>query len=126
MTTYNSYKDSHGTPLEAFTKSTPPGWDPGQSDTYPLRAYIERLRLFTRMTDLCGGQIGPAIAGRLKGRAFHLAMALTITCPRTGQIMTGDEALAFEGYPTQVDEVGNPLPPADSGLKQLLNILRAK
>ena len=60
MTTYNSYKDSRGTPLETFTKSTPPGWDPGQSDTYPLRAYVERLRLFTRMTDLRADQLGPA------------------------------------------------------------------
>ena len=126
MTTYNSYKDSHGTPLEAFTKSTPPGWDPGQSDTFPLRAYVERLRLFTRMTDLRQNQIGPAMAGRLKGRAFHLAMALTITCPRTGNIMVGDEALAFEGYAPEYDQAGNVLPGADSGVKQLLHVLRAK
>ena len=126
MSTYNSYKDSHGTPFEAFTKSTPPGWDPGQSDTCPLRAYVERLRLFTRMTDLRQNQIGPAIAGRLKGRAFHLAMALSITCPRTGNVMSGDEALAFEGYAAEYDQAGNIMPGADSGVKQLLDVLRAK
>ena len=126
MTTYNSYKDSHGTPLETFTKSTPPGWDPGQSDTYPLRAYVERLRLFTRMTDLRNDQLGPAIAGRLKGRAFHLAMAMSFTCPRTGKVVNSDEVLAFEGYAPEMDAAGNMLPGADGGVKQLLDILRAK
>ena len=126
MTTYNSYKDSHGTPLETFTKSTPPGWDPGQSDTYPLRAYVERLRLFTRMTDLRADQLGPAIAGRLKGRAFHLAMSMKFTCPRTGVQMNGDEVLAYEGYQPEMDPNGNMLPGAPNGVQQLLDILRAK
>ena len=78
------------------------------------------------MTDLRQNQIGPAIAGRLKGRAFHLAMALSITCPRTGNTMSGDEALAFEGYAAEYDPAGNILPGADSGVKQLLDIFRAK
>ena len=78
------------------------------------------------MTDLRKNRIGPAITGRLKGRAFHLAMALGITCPRTGNIMSGDEALAFEGYAAEHDQAGNIMPGADSGVKQLLDVLRAK
>ena len=78
------------------------------------------------MIDLRQNQIGATIAGRLKGRAFHLAMAFSITCPRTSNVMFGDEALIFEDYAAEYGQTCNIMPGADSGVEQLLDVLRAK
>ena len=56
-----------------YTKSTPPGCQEGIS-RYPFRPYSQTLKLWTPFTYLTDTQIGPAIAGRLKGRLFYLAM----------------------------------------------------
>ena len=91
-------------PLPQYTKSVPPGWDPS-IQTFPLRSYIDRLKLWTRTTVLRSEQMGPAVAGRLVGRPFDVAMQLTVdisTRPDMAaysgkEVLQGDDALAFPG-----------------------------
>ena len=61
--------------MEAFTRGTPPGWRPGMSN-YPLRRYKQLLGLWWRQTELQEAQVGPVMAGRLRGTAFQIAMAM--------------------------------------------------
>ena len=84
-----------GLPLESFNRSVPPGWKPYQQH-YPYRRWLERLRLWYRQTDLDATQTGPAVASRLTGRPFNIAMATTITT-QNGTVLRGDAALAHEG-----------------------------
>ena len=58
------------------------------------------------MTDLGIEQIGPAIAGRLQGRPYNMAMSLRIT-NRAGVVMVADEALAYPGEAVALDGLGN-------------------
>ena len=83
-----------GLPLDQYTKSTPPGWKPNMIH-YPYKRFIERLKLWYRQTDLPATALGPAVAGRLSGRPFNLAIALKFTVASTGVELRGDEALAF-------------------------------
>ena len=69
-----------GLQLDQYTKGTPPGWRPNLAH-YPYKRYLERLRLWYRMTDLSAEQVGPAVAGRLQGRPFNQAMKLRIELP---------------------------------------------
>ena len=114
-------------PLPQYTKSVPPGWDPS-SQTFPLRAYIDRLKLWTRTTDLRNEQMGPAVAGRLVGRPFDVAMQLTIDISVRPdmvafygrEILVGDDALTFPGTPA---DVANGLQELRSGLAQFIRRL---
>ena len=63
-------------PLDSFTKSCPPGWQP-KLKRYPFRRYMQLLRLWRLQTDMDEEKIGPAICGRLKGIAFQYAMNLS-------------------------------------------------
>ena len=112
-------------PLEQFNVSTPPGWKP-HTTNYPLRRYLERLRLWYRLTNLLPEQLGPAVASRLQGRPYDLANALRFTLP-DGRTIVGDEALAYPGADPQVDpNTGAILTPAvANGLQALLRILTA-
>ena len=67
--------ESIGLPLDVYTKATLPGWKPGIAH-FLFRRYLERLKLWSHMTDLQAGQLGPAVAGRLQGRLFNLAMVM--------------------------------------------------
>ena len=81
-----------GLPLESFNRPTPLGWRAGDK-RYPLRRYTQLLRLWWRITDLPEVAAGPAMAGRLRGSAFQLAVArrtaqgaaLRGSFPRTGR-----------------------------------------
>ena len=73
---------------------------------YPFRRYMERLRLWYRQTELDVGTIGPAVAARLQGRPFNLAMSLAFQ-NRDGAQLRGDEALAFAGAPALLGGAGN-------------------
>ena len=115
-----------GLQLDQYNKGTPPGWRPGLFH-YPYRRYIERLRLWYRITDLDVAQVGPSVAGRLQGRPFNLAMSLSIT-DRGGEVLTGDSALAFPGRDPLVD-TGTGLirePALENGLQVLLKVLHHK
>ena len=91
---------------------------------YPFRRYMERLRLWYRQTELDVEAIGPAVAARLQGRPFNLAMSLAFQ-DRTGRQLRGDEALAFAGAPATLDAQGAVVAPAiDSGIQQLLRVLQ--
>ena len=88
-------------PLDTFTQSTPPGWRPGLR-WYPLMRYRQLLALWYRQTSLGETQLGPAMAGRLRGTAFQFALALTAQRLDldTGnrRQMIGDELLAQPGH----------------------------
>ena len=106
-------------PLMQFTTSCPPGREPHITH-YPLRLYLEKIRLWWRLTDLRSDQIGPAVAGRLAGCPFNIAMAVQVP-DANGNILTGDTALSYEGSPA--DEV-NGIPHTDIGLRVLLRALQ--
>jgi hypothetical protein len=101
-------------PLEAYNKSTPPGWKPGLY-RYQFRRFMERMRLWYRLTDLNVDQIGPAIAGRLQGKLFTLALRTQVRA-QDGRMLTGDEGLAYPGADPVMDAAGNvQVPAAPSG-----------
>jgi hypothetical protein len=116
---------SSGLPLEAYTKSVPPGFAVGQTH-FPFRRYLERLRLWYRLTDLDASQIGPAVAGRLSGRPFNLAMSLRIDTLGPAGVLVGDAALAFPGQAQAIDpQTGLLLQPAiESGMQQIIRVLQ--
>ena len=110
-------------PLEQFNTTTPPGWRP-HLQNYTYRRFLERLRLWYRLTTLLPEQLGPAVTSRLQGRPYDLATSLRLPLPN-GQTLLGDEALAFAGQDAIIDQAtGAVLQPAvSSGLQQLLRIL---
>ena len=115
--------ESNGLPLESYSKTVPPGWNTGIPH-FPFRRYLERLRLWYRWTDLLPEQVGPAVAGRLGGRVFNHAMAMSITL-RNGAVLSGDAALAFAGAGPILDAQGAQIAPAvTSGLQQLITLLQ--
>ena len=81
--------------LLKFNKQSPPGWRPGIR-SYPLRLWLKRLQLWYRVTDLPQASRGPAVAARLEGRPFDLAVELTLN-DHNGARLYGDEALAYPG-----------------------------
>ena len=110
-------------PLDEFNKTTPPGWDPSRAESYPLRAYIERLKLWGRLTDLRPDQVGVAVASRLRGRAYRLALSLKVEDPRAGLEYRGDDALAFAGH---VADPNLGLPAVPSGFRCLIELLQRR
>jgi hypothetical protein len=115
--------ENTGLPLEAFTKSVPPGWKPGLPK-YTFRRWLERLRLWYRTTELSAEQAGPAVAARLQGRVFDTALSLRISLP-DGRTIVGDEALAFPGADPVLDPQTGAVttPRQDTGLQHLLREL---
>ena len=112
-------------PLDQFNTTTPPGWKPHVTN-FPLKRYLERLRLWYRLTNLLPEQLGPAVASRLQGRPYDLANSLRVTLP-DGRTIVGDEALAFPGADAQLDpQTGLVVVPAiANGLQALLRVLTA-
>ena len=66
-----------GLPLDQYTKACPPGWRLGLAH-YPLKRFLDLLRLWYRLTDFDNTQVGPAVAGHLQGRPFTLATEMTM------------------------------------------------
>ena len=109
-------------PLEAYSKGTPPGWKPGLY-RYQFRRHMERMRLWYRLTDLNVDQIGPAIAGRLQGKPFTLAMRTQVRT-QDGRLITGDEGLAYPGADAVLDAAGQvQVPATPSGTQCLMRML---
>ena len=79
--------ETEGLPLDAFRRLTPPGWKP-YLQRYPFRRWLERLTLWYRQPDLDITQVGPAVASRLGGKPFNLAMVLR-TELSTGETIGG-------------------------------------
>ena len=111
-------------PLQEYRRDIPPGWMPGNPQ-YPLKEYLEKLRLWYRIAGVEDENIGPLIAGRLYGRASKLAMALRVPRP-DGTMDVGDAALVR----LAVDEVHDPVTgqlvqhDIPSGVQYLINALR--
>ena len=113
-----------GLPLDQYSASVPPGWRPNMSH-YPFRRFLERLRLFYRMTSLGQEQVGPALAGRLQGKPFNLAMSMKIT-DRSGNVLVGDAALAYPGENATVDLAGAAISAIEAGVQQFIRILQSR
>ena len=113
-----------GVPLEEYRKDIPPGWEPGLA-AYPLKLYLERLKVWYRLFEGADEQVGPLVAGRLRGRAQTIALNLRLPDP-VGNIDVGDAALVR----LSVDEVRDPSSgqilqvAIPSGVQALLNALR--
>ena len=97
---------------------------PGLPD-YPLRLYLERVKMWYRLYDGMDETVGPLLAGRLGGRAQKIALSLRLRDPH-GNIDVGDAALVR----LAVDEVRDPTNPAIvlqehivSGVQALFNAL---
>ena len=106
---------SGGLALDQYSATLPPGWRPGLTH-FPFRRYLERMRLWYRMNTLHPSQLGPAVAGRLQGKPFNMAMRLRITV-RDGRTLVGDHALAYEGLP---EDLTNGITAAEAGLQMII------
>ena len=114
-----------GVPLDEWRKDTPPGWKPG-IESYPLKLFFSKLKLWYRCCEVADEIVGPLIAGRLQGGAQRLALELKLVRPDGGYDI-GDAALVR----LSVDEVIDPndgvtiiqhhIP---SGVQALCNALR--
>jgi len=89
---------------------------------YPLKRFLDLLRLWYRLTDFDNTQVGPAVAGRLQGRPFTLVTEMTIR-KQDGTELTGDAALA---HPGEEAGVGGVPPATQSGLQSLIRTLQNK
>ena len=114
-----------GLPLGELRKDVPPGWAPGDP-SYPLKLFMERLRMWYRTFEGADETVGPLLAGRLQGRAQAIAHSLRLPDP-TGNIDVGDAALVR----LAVDEVRDPANPNNilqhhipSGVQALCNALK--
>jgi hypothetical protein len=93
---------------------------------YPLKVYLDRVRMWYRVWDGADESVGPMLAGRLRGRAQKIAMNLRLVNP-LGEYDVGDAALVR----LSVDEVLDPLTgqviqhAIPSGVQALLNALRS-
>ena len=120
-----SQPSTGGVPLEEWRKDVPPGWKPGL-ESYPLKLFFAKLKLWYRCCEVPDEVVGPLIAGRLQGGAQRLALELKLIRPDGGYDI-GDAALVR----LSVDEV---LDPNDgitviqhhipSGVQALCNALR--
>ena len=115
-----------GIPLDTFNKNTPPGWRPGNAK-YPLRRYIQLLRLWWRQTELPEHAAGPAMAGRLRGAAFQLAMKMKMDrldlAAGNRREMEGDELLARPSHPEWQDANGVQHQAEPAGASLLMDLL---
>ena len=119
-----------GLPLDAFTKTTPPGWRPG-NPKYPIRRYMQLLRLWWKQTDVQDQCLGPVIAGRLRGTAFQFAMAiqaerLDLSDPDAGirRTMVGEELLSQASHIDHTDRHGRHHPASDNGAQLSVRALQ--
>ena len=114
-----------GIPLDEFRKDVPPAWMPGDMK-YPLKQYLERVKLWYRLYEGADESVGPLLAGRLRGRAQQIALNLRLPDPH-GRVDVGDAALVR----LAVDEVRDPLngqviqEAIPSGVSALLRALRS-
>ena len=124
-----AYENSHSLPLEVYNKSTPPGWTPGDA-RYPLRRYQQLLDLWVRFTDLSPEKRGPAMAARLKGSAFELAIRMRTTrhLPPDGRVqeLESGAALACDEIAAFTLPDGTNVPSQPGGGALLFALLEAE
>lgn len=128
-----------GIPLDEYTKSVPPGWRE-DVDNYPFRTYLEKLRLWNRITDVNDNDKGATIVGRLKSDAYKTAMATKIQRVQNLEdpgrpgvfnlrvaTLTGDDAICSPASDAVLGEGGVLLLPAQvSGVRAMLETLRGE
>ena len=106
-------------PLEEFTRSTPPGWKPGQYK-YTFKQYQQNLKLWWRSKNVDdNGVAAILVASRLQGLPRKRALNFRIV--RNNVEYVGDDALVL---PRVDDGQGNQL--EASGFEQFLAALRAE
>ena len=125
MATAASSSTGGGIPLDEYRRDVPPGWSPGNME-YPLKLYLERVKMWYRIYEGPDESVGPLLAGRLRGRAQQIALTLRLPDPHGG-VDIGDSALVR----LSVDEVRDPVngqviqQAIPSGVQALLAALRA-
>ena len=101
---------SHGGPTRLFRKwrnslggvAQGRTWGPG-IESYPLKLFFNKLKLWYRCTEVPDEIVGPLVAGRLVGRAQSIALELRLIRP-DGTYDIGDAALVR----LSVDQVLDP------------------
>lgn len=105
-----------GLPLNTFSKNVPPGRRSG-NPKYPIRLYVQLLRLWWRQTEVSETACGPTIAGRLRGTALQVALALSRDrldlTTGTRRIFTGDDLLTEPAHPEWTDTLTGEVHPAE-------------
>ena len=108
--------------LKSYSKDIPPGWRPR---SYPLKEYIEALKVWTKLATLPEEKWGAAIMSRLDGQALKLAQSLTFPRYDPENNMnyrpTGIDALSLPWLPPGRTPQGVEYPAQDSGAKHLIN-----
>ena len=115
--------------LHSYINSCPPGWDPAVAHRYPLRRYLQLLRLWSHQTDMGTTKKGPAICSRLRGAAFQYAMQLSQMRLNmtTGALErnTAPELFAEAAYDEWIHhQYGTVFPAMDSGTSFLIESLK--
>jgi len=49
MATASGSVGTGGIPLEEYRREVPPGWDPAGMAAYPLKVYLDRVRMWYRL-----------------------------------------------------------------------------
>ena len=70
--------------LQTVTNRVPPSWCPEKDKQYPLRVFLQDLRLWQVGTDMDVARQGPSVAQRLAGSAKELARELDATALSVG------------------------------------------
>ncbi len=124
-----------GIPLDEYSKSVPPGWR-GDIDTYAFKRYLERLKLWGRITDVAHNVKGAVVVGRLRSDAYKIAMGTKIRRVRMIEnaagvpepklvTFTGDDAVCEPTCGPAHDNPGNLLLGAQiAGVRAMLGELR--
>ena len=108
--------------LKSYSKDIPPGWRPR---AYPLKEYVEALKVWVKLTTLSEDKYGAAVMSRLDGQALKLAQNLSIRRydPETNAVETkvGVDALSLPWLPPGRTPQGVEYPRQESGIKLLID-----
>ena len=108
--------------LKSYSKDIPPGWRPR---AYPLKEYVEALKVWQKLATLPEEKWGAAIMSRLDGQALKLAQSLSFPCydPETNANIRvhGVDALSLPWLPPGRTPQGVEYPRQGSGIKLLID-----
>lgn len=54
MVTTSSETNTGGVPLEEYRREIPPGWDSAMAASYPLKTYLERVKVWYNLVQTMG------------------------------------------------------------------------
>ena len=113
-----------GLGLKQYNDKVPPGWRPR---AYPFREYRDYLNIWSALTRLEAGQIGPAIPNRLEDGAFRASMPFSVDRVNNPtlavEIFVGIDAVRLVSRAAWVDQAGTNHLAEEYGAKLLVRHL---